>query len=316
MSRFIVLSKTIEIQYSLKVQIKNMKQSKGVKAKEGSFPPVHSLEKMNLPVFIQTIEYKSPYDITREHRHDYFEILFFEEGGGSQLIDFTEHPIIENSCYIIFPRQIHLMKRDDKANGIMIQFHETAISSVQLKNSLYQLSFGEHAALLFENNVGKRIQFHAIIEAMKTAMASSVDFSYEIGTHYLQALLLQLIENKQVVKNDSPSDDKKILLAFQHLLEENFLEVRTVKTYATILKITEKKLAAITKYFLGLSPLQVIHNRMLLEAKRILLFESTSHKEIAYHLGFDSPATFSQFIKNKTGYNPSELHLHLVSIHK
>jgi AraC family transcriptional activator of pobA len=89
-----------------------------------------------------------------------------------------------------------------------------------------------------------------------------------------------------------------------------------VQQYAALLKTTEKKLSSITKKYLGMNPLQVIHNRLLLEAKRILLFEDTSHKEIAFRLGFDSPASFSQFIKNKTGSSPSELHAHLVNIHK
>jgi AraC family transcriptional activator of pobA len=48
----------------------------------------------------------------------------------------------------------------------------------------------------------------------------------------------------------------------------------------------------------------------------MLLFEDTSHKEIAFHLGFDSPATFSAFIKNKTGHSPSELSKQLAEIHK
>ena len=83
-----------------------------------------------------------------------------------------------------------------------------------------------------------------------------------------------------------------------------------------LLNTTEKKLSVISKKYLGLSPLQVIHDRLLLEAKRILLFENSSHKEIAFHLGFDSPASFSLFIRNKTGYSPSELNLQLVNIHK
>ena len=61
---------------------------------------------------------------------------------------------------------------------------------------------------------------------------------------------------------------------------------------------------------------QVIHNRILLEAKRLLLFEEITHKEISYQLGFDSPPSFSAFIKSKTGYSPSELTQHLAEIHK
>lgn len=80
--------------------------------------------------------------------------------------------------------------------------------------------------------------------------------------------------------------------------------------------LPKKKLAAVTGQFLGLSPLQVIHNRLLLEAKRLLLTGSVSHKEIAFVLGFDSPSSFSLFIKGKTGHSPSALLKELVQIHK
>jgi AraC family transcriptional activator of pobA len=53
----------------------------------------------------------------------------------------------------------------------------------------------------------------------------------------------------------------------------------------------------------------------LSEAKRLLLFEKGSHKEIAYDLGFDSPTSFSAFIKTKTGLSPSELSKQLSEIH-
>ena len=91
---------------------------------------------------------------------------------------------------------------------------------------------------------------------------------------------------------------------------------RGVQFYIEKLITTEKKLSSTIKKHTGLSPLQVIHNRILLEAKRLLLFEETTHKEITYQLGFDSPASFSTFIKSKTGFAPSELTKHLAEIHK
>jgi AraC-like DNA-binding protein len=67
---------------------------------------------------------------------------------------------------------------------------------------------------------------------------------------------------------------------------------------------------------MGMSSLQVIHHRLVLEAKRLLLFGEESHKEIAYSLGFDSQASFSAFIKKKIGNTPSELQTQLEEIHK
>src|SRR5687768_12323236 len=102
----------------------------------GKVLPVHSLNRDEAPVQIRHIEHKNPYDFTREHRHTYFEIFFFEKGGGSQLIDFVELPVKEQSIYIVYPQQIHLLKREPKATGRLIQFGEEVISSAQIRTML------------------------------------------------------------------------------------------------------------------------------------------------------------------------------------
>lgn len=278
--------------------------------------PVHSLSRIELPVQVRMIEHNNPYDYTREHRHDYFEIFFFDSGGGSQLIDFNEYPVHEHSSYIVFPQQIHLLKRAPEAKGLLIQFREEVIPSSQIRMLLQQTAYGEQAAIFFEKDSGKLHQIRSILNLIEGATNKQTDISMHMCLHYLQALLLQLLEFRVNFPTMTLSEDRQLLFNFRQLIDLEHRNNHMVQKYATLLHTTEKKLSATTKKYLGLSPLQVIHNRLLLEAKRMLLFENTSHKEIAFHLGFDSPASFSLFIKNKTGLSPSELNLELVKIHK
>jgi AraC-like DNA-binding protein len=278
--------------------------------------PVHSLAKREFPLFVKAIQYKNPYDFTRVHRHDYFEIFFFETGGGSQLIDFIEMPVNGNSCYIVFPLQVHLLRRSPEASGRLVQFRDEAIAASDLKNLLQQASFGMNTAAIFENNPRQLQQVSATLDLLKKASEKHSVHSREISLHFLQALIFQLLERRQTQHKSPPSADRKLAYRFQQLLEEQYLHDRSVQHYAALLNLTEKKLSAITKKYWGLNPLQVIHNRLLLEAKRLLLFEDTSHKEIAFHLNFDSPASFSQLVKNKTGLFPSALQKRLAKIHK
>ena len=81
-------------------------------------------------------------------------------------------------------------------------------------------------------------------------------------------------------------------------------------------QISQKKLSTLAKKHHGATPLQVIHHRILLEAKRLLTFGEQSHKEIALDLGFDNPAAFSAFIKKRTGRTASELQLEVAEIHR
>lgn len=282
----------------------------------GTILPVHSLNRDESPVQVRNIEYKNPYDFTREHRHTYFEIFFFENGGGSQLIDFIDLPVKELSAYIVFPQQIHLLKRANESTGRLVQFGAEVISSIQLQTLLQQHFFSNMPAIFFESDATKFNHASGIVNMIAETSQQTTPVSREISLHYLQALLLQLLSGIDQGSSVSHSGERKILFAFQQLLESQYLQNHQVAKYAAELNTTEKKLALITRKFLGLSPLQVIHNRILLEAKRMLLFEEAAHKEIAFQLGFDSPASFSLFIKNKTGFTPSELSLQLVKIHK
>lgn len=277
--------------------------------------PVHSLE-TDLPVHVRAIEYNNPYDFTREHRHDYYEILFFATGGGMQLIDFLGFPVRPQSCYIVFPRQVHLLRRGPEAAGRLVQFREEVVPSTQVKNLLRQVSFGENPSIIYEEDAQTHAALAPLLDLLGNAAQQNSTHSRDVTLHYLQALLLQLVGNRGSFSQPVLPEERLLLFRFQELLEEQFMQHHSVQHYSALTATTEKKLAAAAKKFLGLSPLQVIHNRLLLEAKRILLFEQTSHKEIAFRLGFDSPASFSQFIKNKTGFTPSELSEQLVKIHE
>lgn len=278
--------------------------------------PVHSLEAGDMPVFVREIGYANPYDFTREHRHDYFEILFFDNGGGLQLIDFREMPVIKQSCYIVFPRQIHLLRRTPSSNGMLVQFREESIPSTNLQSLLSQVFYSSNAGVFYENDPAKHEGFRAPLQSLQQTVNSGSPFAREISLHQLQALLFMLAETRTNQPASKPTEEQELLNRFREALENRYENNHAVQHYTALLGTTDKKLAAATKKLLGLSPLQVIHNRILLEARRLLLFDDISHKEIAFRLGFDSPASFSQFIRKKTGHSPSSLHEQLAEMHK
>ena len=277
--------------------------------------PVHSLEYGSTHVNILPLDHNNPYDYKREHRHTYFEIMLIERGGGNQLIDFNNYPALDNSCYIISPQQVHLMNRNG-ATGTIIQFIEEKINSPELRAALKDHSFNENAAVIFENREDLMPGFSVLTNLIKEGILRNNKESALTVTHLLFALVSLLLENRVHSEKFAIDEYKKLLLDFYQLLDIHYCENLGVKGYIQKLATTEKKLAAATTKYAGLSPLQVIHNRILLEAKRILLFEDSSHKEISFRLGFDSPSSFSTFIKSKTGYTPSELSKYLVEIHK
>ncbi|MGK0280233.1 MAG: AraC family transcriptional activator of pobA, partial [Litorivivens sp.] len=275
--------------------------------------PVHQLADPNTSIVVRKIAHKNPYDFTKKHRHNYFEIIFFKRGGGSQLIDFVEYPVKEYGCYIIHPNQVHLLKRAQESCGHLIQFKAEALTAPGLSLLLKQCLWQDLGAIVFEEKqevMEQLIQYLHLIDRQAT---SSNPLAKQAAHNLLQAFLFELLMHQSLLEVSDTADQE--FATFSRLIETNYKTEHTVKFYLAVGCISEKKLGQLTKQHLGLSPLQVIHARVLLEAKRLLTFGEQSHKEIAFDLGFDSPASFSAFIKKKTGKTASELQTEVNEIH-
>ncbi len=94
---------------------------------------------------------------------------------------------------------------------------------------------------------------------------------------------------------------------FKLLVEKHFIEIRKVHEFALMLHISPKYLSEVVTNTFGRSPLQIIHDILLLEAKVQLKATDKSISEIAYALKFDDQSHFTNFIKRKTGISPQEL---------
>lgn len=82
---------------------------------------------------------------------------------------------------------------------------------------------------------------------------------------------------------------------FRQLLEKHFREIHTVKEYAEMLHVSTRTLFHYVAQSAHLTPLQVINDRVVLEAKRQLQHSTLSIKEIGYQLGFEDPSYFVKF---------------------
>lgn len=102
-----------------------------------------------------------------------------------------------------------------------------------------------------------------------------------------------------------PDERMDLIRNFSLLLECNFKQKHEVRIYATALHKSPKTLSNVFALLKQPSPSVLIRNRIVLEAKRYLHYTDKSAKEIAYELGFESPAHFSRFFKQYSGSNVS-----------
>jgi AraC-like DNA-binding protein len=120
-------------------------------------------------------------------------------------------------------------------------------------------------------------------------------------------ILLTRQARKQYLNEDVKEDRFNLLRHYNLLVEQHFRKEHRVQFYAAKLNKSPKTISNIFAQYGDKTPQQIIHGRIIQEAKRLLYYSDKTMKEIAQHLGFDDPAHFSKFFKNQTGENPTEV---------
>jgi AraC-like DNA-binding protein len=142
---------------------------------------------------------------------------------------------------------------------------------------------------------------------MQSEYAKAFDyFQHGVLKNLLYSFLLMAERERrqQDFQEIKPSSDLNYLLAFKDILEIHFKTQKFVYFYAQQIGITPKRLGQATSEILSKSPKQIIDERVILEAKRLLVHTSISIKEIADQIGFDEPTNFNKFFRNNTNCTP------------
>ena len=101
-------------------------------------------------------------------------------------------------------------------------------------------------------------------------------------------------------------EDLRIFLGFCDLVEAHFRDHLTLPDYASRLAVTEARLNAVCRRMANLASKELIHDRLVQEARRLLRFSTTPIGELSYQLGFADPAYFTRFFTRRVGLTPSQ----------
>jgi AraC family transcriptional activator of pobA len=96
---------------------------------------------------------------------------------------------------------------------------------------------------------------------------------------------------------------------FRQLVEEHYAERWSIERYAAQLGITAAHLNALCRQWAERSALDLVHERIVLEARRSLVYTSMTVSVVSYSLGFADPAYFTRFFKRRVGLSPREFRL-------
>ena len=153
------------------------------------------------------------------------------------------------------------------------------------------------------------------VEATLTQLALEFQWQQQGRAAMLEWLfrsLLMLIQRQvdlQEVQAETRSGRLDAFTRFRHLVEEHYQEHWDIAEYAQALTMTLPTLNRLCRQFSGKGALDLIQDRLLLAARRHLIYTDASVEAIAYGLGFQDPAYFSRFFKRRAGVAPGQFRL-------
>jgi AraC family transcriptional regulator, transcriptional activator of pobA len=246
----------------------------------------------------------------RFHRHTYYE-AFLINGQGSYFADFREYGIAGPTLIFVSPGQVHRWNQKPGMTGPMICFtQEFYDGNEPPPSSLVDLPFWFpfETPPLLTLDASQARKFDSLWAEMEAEATPSKERD-DIARALLRVLFYKAarIYRGLYEKGTTPSAEggrSRIGREFRLAVERHFRTITSVSDYAKTLQVTADHLGAVVRGETGRSPGDIIRERLLLEAKRLLVHSSMNVSEIAYALNFEDPAYFSRFFRRLTDKTP------------
>ncbi len=245
------------------------------------------------------------------HRHSFYEIFFFLSGYGEHMIDFQAYEVQTPSLHFIRPGQVHLLSNTKIDQGYVLAFSRElwASENIERATSLMWFPFGisinsKPILSLSSEDVD---YFKTLLSQILIEYKQKRKNAHEIVKSYLKVWLMYcegLFENYIGAKVQEESRANVLVAKYQALIEENFVIHQQVQDYARQLNISPDHLNKLCKLVLGQKAGELLLGRIILEAKRLLLYSGKSQKEIAYELQFKDASYFGRIFRRKTSLTP------------
>ena len=242
------------------------------------------------------------------HRHTFYHLVLFTKGSGSHTIDFASFNVKPFQVYFMIPGQVHDWNFKTKPDGFIVNFSEQYINEL-ITNTRYLDQFPFFSGIANEQVITIPEEDRRQVEQILETVVREGNSTNELKDDYARTALVQLFiqVNRYVSKADGKqqnSYNSVLLRNFQKLIDQHYKEMKLTREYAAMLYVTPNHLNALSKDVTGRSAGELIRDRILLEAKRLLVNAKMTISEIALELDFADNSYFSKFFKKYEGVTP------------
>jgi len=240
--------------------------------------------------------------------------LMFIWNDGDKAVEFT----IDDRELVLEPGQItcttylHKVQIDNVEPGLKNLFFNREFYCVHT----YDSEVSCNGLLFFGSNTSPVLTLEDEEPERLRTIYSVLEEEFEIRDTSQEEMLRILLKRfiirctrlarKQILKSEENHTDIDLIRQYNVLVEEHFKVKKSVSEYAEMLYKSPKTVANVFGKYAPDTPLQVIHRRVIMEAKRMLLYTDKTAKEIGFELGYSDPAQFSKLFKKQTGYTTTE----------
>lgn len=230
-------------------------------------------------------------------------------GGGEVHLDDMIMPLAPPRAIVIPPTTIHAFRFEPGTHGYVLTISESMVldTSSRRGRALFDALFLNPQAIDLSAD---RAAAKAIEDLLIHLLAEFQTLRRGHGslTEWLAKSVLLLIERQLAslqLDNRTSGGRARLFTDFRALVEQHYLEHWSVTDYAQALSVTPSKLNRVSRALAGRSAFEISQERLLLEARRRLVYIAAPVQRLAYELGFEDAAYFNRFFKKRTGMTPA-----------
>ncbi|MCL1669853.1 AraC family transcriptional regulator [Elizabethkingia ursingii] len=270
-----------------------------------------SLESLYKRLGLHRVSQPDQEEVNSEKYKSYIKILYLP-AGYTITVDFKQYTTDSSSIFFINSNQHFSIEKTGEESGLMIYYNrdfyciqihdaEVACDGILFNN----LSNIPVIGLSPTDKIMITYIFKAIEEEFKVVKAQREEM---LRVYLKQIIILstRLWSMQHLDKtHDATDNDTTFFRQFSLFVENHYREKHTVADYAELMGIAPKTLTQKLRKMNMAQPNEVIKDRIILEAKRLLIHTEMSAKQIAYALGYEDPAYFNRLFSLKVGDNTS-----------
>ena len=241
----------------------------------------------------------------RPHTHANLNHVFhIREGGGRMAADDREIAF-EAPCLLVVPAGVvHGFSYAVETHGSVLTVSQGYFDDLVRRCEDLRPAFAAATALPCGEVSGLADSFERLSRELAwTAPGHRLSVDALLSTILVEVLRLAhaATEEPRVV-----GPRAALVARFREQLEADYRGNVSIETYAATLGVTPKRLRAACVAVAGAPPIRLIQDRLLLEAKRLLLYSNMTIAEAAFYLGFDDPAYFTRVFTKGCGAPPRQ----------